>query len=244
MADEFGYQGAQDPQSDKGEFNAISFLIAQMIARLNVATVVKIVAVDDPGGAAAAGTVDVQPMVNQLDGSLTMLAHGTIYALPYMRLQGGSNAFVVVPQVGDLGIALFADRDISSVKTAKDQANPGSLRRFDMADGMYLGGMLNGAPSRFVRIDDSGVTITGVENVTINGQTVVVNASTSATVVSPDIQLQGDTTVTGALHITGDVLIGGSTHGDGDIVSATVSLQHHLTTLVTPGLLNSGPPKP
>lgn len=221
MADDtepvLGYGGTETPQSSQGEFNAMSFVIAQMMGRINVAAVVRVMAVDDPGGEDAAGTVDVQPMVNQLDGLLHMVPHGTIFQLPYIRVQGGTNAFVIVPQVGDLGLAIFADRDISTVKTTKDQANPGSLRRFDMADGIYLGGMLNGAPTRFIRIDETGVTITGVESVTVNGEDVTVNASSSATVVSPTITLDGDTTVTGNLNVDGDANVGGDMGVDGDV---------------------------
>lgn len=213
---ELGYGGTQSPQSAQGQFNALSFVIAQMMARINVAAVVRVMAVDDSGDDDTAGTVDVQPMVNQLDGSLHMVPHGTIFQLPYVRIQGGENAFVVIPQVGDLGVAIFADRDISTVKTTKEQANPGSLRRFDMADGIYLGGMLNAAPTRFIRIDGTGVTITGVEAVTVNGEDVTVNASNAATVVSPNITLDGDTTVTGNLRVDGNADLGGDLDVDGD----------------------------
>ncbi len=212
MTDEFGRQGAQEPSDNQGEFNALSFVATQLISRLNIATLVRVVAVDDAGGLSIAGTVDVQPLVNQLDGALNAVPHGVLYSLPYMRIQGGTNAFVVVPKVDDIGIALFADRDISSVVAAKDQANPGSLRRFDMADGMYIGGMLNAVPTRFIRIDDLGITIDGHDKVTING-------TTSVTVNSGDIELKGNTKVTGLFHATGAVTLDTTLHVGGVVTT-------------------------
>ena len=57
---------------------------------------------------------------------------------------------LIDPTQGDIGLAIFADRDISSVRANRAQANPGSYRRFDMADGVYIGGILNGMPTQTV----------------------------------------------------------------------------------------------
>ncbi len=250
MADQFGYQGTENPSSNQGEFNALTFLMTQLLARLNISTLVKVVAVDDPGGVAMCGTVDVLPLVNQLDGSMKTVAHATIYGLPYFRLQGGSNAIIITPQVGDIGMAAFADRDISSVKATQAQANPGSLRRFDMADGMYFGGMLNAAPVRYVKIDDDGVTIEGVANVTIHGdnttinatattintETAEVNASDSITVNSPTTTFNGDVEIDGNMHSTGTVT------GDADVIANGTSGHGHTHGGVMPGGANTAPP--
>jgi phage baseplate assembly protein gpV len=104
--------------------------------------------------------------------------HGTIYSVPYFRLQGGANAVILDPQVGDIGIAVFAESDISSVKAAKAQANPGSARKFDMADGLYLGGFLNGTPSQYVQFSASGITLLSPSAVTIQAPTVTIQAPT------------------------------------------------------------------
>lgn len=63
---------------------------------------------------------------------------------------------IVDPVIGDIGIAVFADRDISTVKRTKAQGNPGSRRRFDAADGMYLGGLLNSAPTNYLQLSSDG----------------------------------------------------------------------------------------
>jgi hypothetical protein len=206
---ESGYQGAQDPLSNQGDYNAMTFVISQMIARLNTSTIVKVIAVHDPGGNSLAGTVDVQPQVNQIDGAINPIPHQTIFGLPYLRSQGGANAVVIVPQVGDLGIAIFADRDISKVVSTKKRANPGSLRRFSMADGMYLGGLLNRLPVRYIRIDDVGIQVTSPQG----------------------LRISAETYLTGSLNVTGNVTVGSG--ASGTFLSAdglTITVQDGIIT--------------
>jgi hypothetical protein len=62
--------------------------------------------------------------------------------------------------VGDIGLAIFCHNDVSSAKKNKAPSNPGSRRRFDWADALYLGGFLGPTPTQFIRMDDSGITIT------------------------------------------------------------------------------------
>ncbi|MDE2000650.1 MAG: oxidoreductase, partial [Burkholderiales bacterium] len=145
--------GRQDSHSFSAELSATVFLIQQMLGRVCTATLAQVKAVSNNGGVTPVGTVTIQPLVNQVDGSGNTVAHGLIYNVPYFRLQGGANAVILDPEIGDIGIAVFADHDISSVKSTKAAANPGSGRRFDMSDALYLGGFLGGAPSQYVQFD-------------------------------------------------------------------------------------------
>lgn len=176
-----GYQGTQRPGDDLGDFNAQLFAMNAVVARLNVATLVRIVAVTNNGSVSPVGFVDVQPMVNQLDGAGRPFPHVTVYGIPYFRLQGGANAVIMDPKVGDIGLCVFSDRDVSSVKSTKKQANPGSARRFSMADGVYIGGMLNGAPTQYVRFTDSGITLHTPGTVTIEAATIASSGAWSHT---------------------------------------------------------------
>lgn len=159
------------------EFNRDTFLVAQLIARVNTATLVKIISVTNAGGVSPVGSVDVQPLVNQIDGAGNAVPHGVVHNLPYFRLQGGANAVILDPQVGDIGLAAFCSRDISSVKANKAQANPGSRRRFSMSDGVYVGGMLNGTPTQFIAFSGSGIAITSTTKVTVTAPEVDVISS-------------------------------------------------------------------
>jgi len=168
--------------STYGEFNNLAFIINQAIGKLQTATLVRIEKCTNDGGVSPVGFVDVTPLVNQIDTQGNPTPHVTIYNVPYLRIQGGNNAVIIDPQQGDIGVCVFASRDISKIKSTKKQANPGSFRQYNFSDGMYLGGMLNAAPTQYIQFNGDGVTITA-SAVTINA----------------------NVTVNGFIHATGDV---------------------------------------
>ncbi len=190
---EFGYS-QQEPSDTASEYNTDVFVIEQQLGQLRTVVVVQVIAVYNEG-LNPVGTVDVQPLVNYTDGIENGKPHGTIFGLPYFRLQGGSNAFIIDPAVGDVGIAVIVDRDISSVKANQAAINtaqlvgtvptfnPGSSRDFDLADGIYIGGILNGTPKQYIQFDSLGnlnitvktaVNIVAPGGLTVNGTPVVV----------------------------------------------------------------------
>lgn len=202
--------GQQQPNTQAGEFNNISFVIQQSLAKLQTATLVKVIKCTNSGGLSPVGFVDVQPLVNQIDLAGTPNPHVTIYNVPYFRLQGGSDAVVIDPKVGDIGMAAFASRDITKVKNTRKQANPGSFRQFSMADGLYMGGFLNGAPTQYVQFSDAGIRIHSptlvkldAPDVQLTAPTIELTASSALTITSPT------TTVNGNLNVTGNATIGG-----------------------------------
>ena len=177
---EQGYQSNLDPTISATEYNALVFLIRQLLSQVNTATLVEVVAVTNSGAVAAVGTVDVHPLINQQDAAGNAVPHGTLYSLPYSRLQGGTNAVIIDPQVGDIGIAVFASRDISAAKATKGENNPGSSRQFSMADGMYLGGVLNGAPVNYVQFTGNNINITASGQVNVKAPAVTLGNSGAA----------------------------------------------------------------
>lgn len=222
--------GAQSPQAGQqgfstglDEFNATAFLVSQMLTRLRTASFVKVISCSNSGGVAPVGTVAVQPLVNQVDGSGNATPHGTIYNLPYFRLQAGNNAIICDPQPGDLGMMVVCDRDTSSAKANKGQANPGSRRRNDMADSFYFGGYLNALPANYVQFTGGQINVVATSSVTVTAPTVTVNATNSITLQSASIVLDGDVSSTGTFtnngidisstHKHGGVTAGGSDTG-------------------------------
>lgn len=162
----------QGPADSANHYTATRFLVQQILAKVQTATLVQIKGVRNAGGISAVGTVDVLPLVNQMTANRQPVQHGTIYGIPYLRIQGGTNAVILDPVVGDVGICVFASRDISSVKASKAQSNPGSGRSFDWADGLYLGGVLNGVPTQYVAFASAGITIKSPTKITIDAPTV------------------------------------------------------------------------
>jgi len=212
--------GWQNPTDFGSEFAARNFQIWSVLSRLAGATPVRVMAVDP-----VARTVDIHPMVNQVAKTVdpvsnvitdTAVPHGTIYTCPYFQLQSGASAVVIPPTVGDIGVAIFADRDMSIVARTKDDANPGSERMFDMADGIYFGGILNGAVSQYVEFSAGGITIVSPTLVTVN---------------APDINM------TANVHMTGNLDVSGTLTNAGKNVGAT-----HTHSGVTVGAGNTGVP--
>jgi hypothetical protein len=197
-----GWSGPQDMHSTATPFNEQSFMIRQMIGKITTNELVQVEAVDP-----AAGTVDVLPLVYQVDGQGQPFPHATIHKLPYFRLQGGTRGAVILdPQPGDIGLAAFCGRDISVVKTTKAPALPGSRRRFDWADGLYLGGFLNGTPTQYVEFTDSGITLKTPNTVTIDAPTATF---TGDVVVQGGASFADDVTMAAKLTTSGMTSLGG-----------------------------------
>jgi len=171
----------QNETSANSDFNTQAFLMQSWINKVNTITLVKVVKIIPTGGLNAVGYVDVQPLVAQLDGAGNAMPHGIIHNLPYFRVQGGVSAVIIDPVIGDLGMAAFASHDISSVKETRDQANPGSRRRFDMADGLYLGGFLNGNPTRYVKLSADGIELEDSSQIILRSPKIVMDGEVMAT---------------------------------------------------------------
>ena len=186
-----GFTGQADASARAGDFNQSAFMISQALSRVETNALVKVVAVTSSGQVAPAGYVDVQPLVNQVDGAGTAVPHGTIHGLPYFRLQGGTNAIIMDPVVGDIGMAGFCSRDISSVKANKAQANPGSRRRHDPADGIYFGGVLNGTATQYVQFSTAGIAIVSPTAVMLTGPSVQITGANSVAIASPSVAITG-----------------------------------------------------
>lgn len=247
--------GQLKPQSTWGEFNNIAFMVQQALGKMQTATLVRIESCTNAGGLSPVGYVDVTPLVNQLDGQGNPTPHVTIYNVPYFRLQGGANGIIIDPQKGDIGVAVFASRDISQVKTTKKQGNPGSHRQYSFADGMYLGGMLNGTPTQYIQFSTAGIRIhspTRVKidapDVLIEAQTVEINASTSTTVTTPTFTVNGNAVVNGNTTMAGGVTqtgggaasFSGSMAVTGDVTAQGTSVHNHTHPDAQGG--NTGPP--
>lgn len=243
-----GFEWHQGPATAASEFNGLTFLVESILARVSTATLVKVVSCTNDGGLSAVGFVDIKPLVKQVDGAGRSIRHATIFRCPYLRVQGGANAIIVDPQVGDIGIAVFADRDISSASKTKDEANPGSARRFSMADGLYLGGVLNGVPAQYVRFSADGIEVHSPDqvkitapDVVIEAATLVVSASASVAITTPSFTVNGASQFNGA--VVGSTSVSAPTVAAGtSLTVATKEMAGHTHGGVQTGIGTSGPP--
>jgi hypothetical protein len=237
MADDQGF-GQQHPTDAAGEFNSQRFIIDQALARISTARLVQVKGVDT-----AAKTVDVQPLVKQMDGEGNATDHGTIFGIPYMALQFGKSGVIADPVVGDKGLMVVCDRDISAVKANKTFAQPGSLRQFDMADGLYFGGVMNDDPEQWVKFTDTGLELKDKSN------NKLVSSSNGWEFTGP-VKFNQVVTMSGNLQLGGDVKSanGGTYAGNfqtsGEVTAGNIGLKTHKHGGVQTGSGQSGGPVP
>lgn len=168
MIDENTVRGLMKPNTNSSDYNSLSFIIQQAIrGQVNTAIICKVVAVSD-------GYVDVLPMVSQIDGFGNAVEPTSLFKLPYMRYHGGVCAVKLDPVVGDIGLAVFAQKDCSNVKQgATEPVPPASFREMSMGNGFYIGGFLNQAPTCSIELkQDGSIIITAPNNIIVNGDVI------------------------------------------------------------------------
>jgi len=222
-----GAAGVVNPFAGSTDFSAMSFVVSQALASVRTATIVQVISCTNDGGLSPVGFVDVKVLVGRMDGAGNVIDAGVIYDVPYFRLQGGSNAIIIDPQPNDIGLACISDRDISSVKASRSAAAPGSVRRHDMADALYIGGILNGAPTQYIQFTADGITMSSPSKVTIQ---------------APNVEITGTTNVTGPVTMTETLAVASNVTTPADVIAGGISLKTHVTTEVMPGGGMSGPP--
>lgn len=186
-------------QSVGGATQDLAVIWAQL-AQMSTCELVKVIAVNGD-------RLTVQPLLFKVDADNNSVKRGEIFNVPFIRLQGGSNAVIIDPVAGDIGMCCYASRDISLLKRIKDFVAPNSKRMYDVSDAIYIGGVLNGTPTQIVEFTNGGINITSPNQVTINATKLQVNCPIEATgdIKSGSISLQ--------THVHGGVQSGGSSTG-------------------------------
>ena len=228
-------QGQRNIYSGVAPQNAFDFKMEQKIKDVSTAIPVIVKGVQ-AGGVGVVGYVDVLPLVTNVSGSNEAVQPVTLYHLPYFRLQGGKAAIICDPVVNDIGLAVFAQTDTSTVKAGTTgPQQPGSKRRHSMSDGWYIGGFLNQAPSCYLELmQDNTAVLNATGGVTINGNTTINGNAT----------INGDVTVNGNFSVVGgNSTMSGSLTTQGDVVSGGISVQSHTHGSVQPGSGSTGQPQ-
>lgn len=177
------------------EGRAQEFIIRDLIRKVHTASPVRVLAVRTVND--RVGFVDVVPLVEDVDTNGAVIEQTPIYNVPFLRVQGGQSAVVLDPADGDIGLAVFAERDTTALATTLQAGPAATARSHSSADGFYFGGFLNGAPTQWVKflagaagIDihtpgdltlsaAGAITLTSGGATTINAASFVVNAPTT-----------------------------------------------------------------
>ena len=194
--------------SGASEYNALSFMVEQMIkGMVNTAIPVRVDSCTKPGVGGAAGYVSATPLVMQRGADGKSLAPVSLPQLPFFRLQCGTAAVVLDPQPGDVGLAVFSQQDASNIEAGKtDPVQAGSFRSFDMSDGFYFGGFYGQTPTTFVHLDPEKGEAT-------------IKAPTKITIEAPQIELKGPVTMGGA-GSSDTITLDGNVSTNGNITAA------------------------
>lgn len=205
-------------------------LIRAILLGVRTAIPLKVVAVHPgTGSPPTIGTVDVQPQVQAVDGTGKLWSEAVRYGVPFCRIQAGNTAIVVDPTVGDIGLGVVNDRDISSVLASAGLAGPGSARKHNLSDLVYVMSIISAAPiTQYIVANASGITLLSPQTITIQGQQINLVGPVNQT--NGDVTLQTQVTVPTVIATT-DVLAGPS----------EISSVNHTHTSAAPGDPTSPP---
>ena len=163
-----------------------------------------------------------------------LIAQSPIYRVPYLRVQGGVSALIIDPAEGDIGVALFAERDITAFKDTLQDGAAATERQFSSGDALYLGGFLNGAPAQYVRLRPGAG---GIDVITPGAMNL--RAGGVATLSAAQFVVNAPTTFNDTVSGT---KAGAGNYSFPNLAVAGVNLETHKHTNVQPGTGNSGGP--
>ena len=181
-------------------YNMLDYMIRSVIRGLvNTAIPVVVTGVETTGSSSGAGYVSAKPLVMARDGYGNGLPNVSIPKLPYFRYQFGSSAVICDPKVGDIGLAVFAQSDCSTINGETTEKIPQTHRQYDMSDGFYLGGFWGTTPTNYIELTDNEINI---------------KTPTSINIDCPKVNITGDVVITGEMTAKGIVY---STHTHGGV---------------------------
>lgn len=199
-------------QSNANNFNInnlggaaeLQAVIRSMLASINTGELVEVIGVSATG-VAPVGFVSVRPLVYKVDGDNNNIERGVIHNVPYFRLQGGTNAVIIDPAIGDIGFCGVCSRDISLVKRVRSYAAPNMRRVSDISDAVFFGGWSAKAPTQYVHF---------------SGGNIIIKAANQVVIDAPNLQVNGTINASGVITGAGISL---STHTHGGVQSGSSS---------------------
>lgn len=207
------------------EYDKVISQFNSLITNVNTAIPCKVVAIEkqEQRGVNIVGFVDIQLMIEQTNGQKKGNETAIICNVPYIRIQGGTNAVIIDPEINDLGVAIFASRDITNFKEARRQTPPATWRKFSISDAIYIGGIRNQKPVQYIHFRNDGIEIYSPKRVHITTPTVLIdsdnttiNTSAKTTInanggceINAETTNNGNVKINGNTKISGNLLVGG-----------------------------------
>lgn len=169
--------------------NVLSILSSE----LNTGEVVEITEVysNDNG---PVGFVSVKPMLYRIGADNNNLELGEIHNVPYYRIQGGKNAVICDPQVGDIGFCVFATRDTSLLKRTRTRVGPNGKRICDQSDAFLTMTWSKEEAEQYIWF---------------KGDEIHIKANSKIVLDAPEVSITGKLTVSGIIESLTDIITKG-----------------------------------
>ena len=204
------------------EYDKVISQFNSLITNVNTAIPCKVVAIEkqEQRGVNIVGFVDIQLMIEQTNGQKKGNETAIICNVPYVRIQGGTNAVIIDPEINDLGVAIFSSRDITNFKEARRQTPPATWRKFSISDAIYIGGIRNQKPVQYIHFRNDGIEIYSPKRVHITTPTVLIDSdnTTINTSEKTTINANGGCEINAETTNNGNVLINGNTKISGNLL--------------------------
>lgn len=142
--------------------NQHAFLHRQIQGEQRTHFAAEIVAVHNRNSMTKPCTVDIRPVLSDVDGLGQAQKPDVIYGVPVPRNQSGDSVIINDPNVGDRAHFSVFDRDHSSAQASDwKSGNPGSFRRSTLSDAVFHAVFPREAQEvkQYVRMDENGVDI-------------------------------------------------------------------------------------
>lgn len=218
-------------------------------------------------------SIDVQPVINRKLKNGEVKEHPTILSVPLIYPASKTSAFTFPVNVGDTVLCIFSQRGLDVFKSLDGLPAAGTdYRKFDIRDAIAIPGLFpfskainNPAAHTWehspfdtvvvhnlgtgreveVRLKENGdLNISTLQNVTVNANTVTVNASVSANITTPTFNVTADNALfnIGNTIWNGNISQVGNYTQSGIYILSGITMNTHVHSGVQPGTGVSGPP--
>lgn len=173
----------QNPANNASDADSLHSNFERLLRGKAFIEIVRVEAIDGD-------TVDIIPLVTQMDLSGAPIENSVIYGASIFRLKRGSSAVIMNPVPGDIGLALFMDKDSDNARSSKEAGAPNTTRTHSKTDAVYLGGILYDEPTQFVEFADDAI---------------IVKSPLAVIIDSPITHITENVTIGGNLRVAGDI---------------------------------------
>lgn len=141
--------------------------VMAILSKMNTGELVKVTAVN-ASGLNPVGFVSVKFLTQRTGADGNNIELGEVHNVPYFRLQGGKNAVIIDPEIGDIGYCGFCSRDISIVKRTRKVSAQNMKRISSESDAFYFGAWNGITPEQYIYFKDDSIHVKATTKVVID----------------------------------------------------------------------------